>query len=161
MNKNKDSISPYEKKEDNQLDSISIETPIKPISEFKQTYNVSEVNEKINSYLCKITDTYPFVIVEDNTAFKHYIDKETYHFNINIDTKLDDAFLRKNNIKGLKFPIGFDIDVEHATTQYVDYILDQIFNEFETYCEGIKIKYEEFKNPHTKPGVQHKVSYST
>jgi esterase/lipase len=49
----------------------------------------------------------------------------------------------------MDFPIEFDIDVEHATKQYVDYTINDIFMKFNALVDAVKSEYDNYKRPET------------
>jgi hypothetical protein len=118
--------------------------------EIKGTYKFKEVKTILDAKLLDLKSKYSFVEIGDDNSFKHFIDKESYHFKLVIKLNLDKKFLsEKYNSKGIDFPIEFDIDVEHATRQYVDHIISDIFAKFNALMDAIKLEYDNYK-PQTK-----------
>jgi len=111
-----------------------------------ETYDFDQVKRNINKHLKSIKSSYDFIRLGKMEAFKHYKDKELYHFGISAIVDLDEAFTSSRyNAKKMAFPIGFDIDVEHSTRQYVDYVLSGVFDKLNDFLAMIKFDYKMYK----------------
>ncbi len=110
------------------------------------TYNFNQVNNKIQTYVEKLRKDYNFLDIKDLKSFKHYVNQESYHFSVEVSViNLDEKYMEERfQTKTLKFPIGFDIDVKSATSQYIDYILNEIFTKCIAYCDSIKNDYSSY-----------------
>jgi len=127
-------------------------------SKEKQTYDYNEINLKLKEFISNIESKYSFLNIEEPKSFKHYIDKESYHYTINFTINMDEKFLKeKYHANKINFPLEFDLDVGTITKQYADYILAEMFEKFDYVCSNMKAEYENFKEP--KKNKENKSNY--
>ena len=109
---------------------MKIRNPFKRTENRKEeTYIFNDVKGLIDTKIKELKKTYPFLSVTEDKSFKHFIDRESYHFRIVIEAEFDKIFLKeKYRSNSLDFPIEFDIDVEHATKEYVNHVINDIFS---------------------------------